>query len=101
MKERARQTLENLRTMIGSSVKFENNDYKLIELLEDELAIVLEACHKYTDIQPDQMGEAHRRVPRTVTIPVLMGENKDEFNTAFLSLDLPITHANIAADSNS
>ncbi len=90
MQNKARNLLKQLRPALGMSVEYEGSAYKLIELLEDELAIVLEACHKFTDIQADQMGEAHRRVPRTIMIPVLVGENKEDINPAFLDLCLPL-----------
>lgn len=90
MKTKARSILESLRPEIGASVQYEGKSYKMIELLEDDLAIVLEACHKNMEIQPDQMGEAHRRVPHTICIPVLIGEHKDEINPAVYELGLPV-----------
>jgi len=61
-----------LRDSIGQRVRFRDVTFEIIEILEDGPSFVLQDCEKHTSIQPDQHGEAHRRVPNTITVPVLM-----------------------------
>lgn len=61
-----------LRDSIGQRVRFRDVTFEIIEILEDGPSFVLQDCEKHTSIQPDQHGEAHRRVPNTMTLPVLM-----------------------------
>ncbi len=67
--------IEILRDAIGQRVRFHNVVYEIIEILEDGPALVLQDCEQHTSIQPDQHGEAHRRVPQTLTLPVLTTED--------------------------
>ncbi len=64
--------IKTLRQQIGRYAQVEGAVYEVIEVLEEEPAMVLQDCEKHTTIQADQHGEAHRRVPetRTITIPV-------------------------------
>ena len=64
--------IEGLRDAIGQRVRFHNVIFEIIEILEDGPSFVLQDCEKHTSIQPDQHGEAHRRVPQTMTLPVLI-----------------------------
>ncbi len=64
--------IEGLRDSIGQRVRFRDVIFEIIEILEDGPSFVLQDCEKHTSIQPDQHGEAHRRVPQTITLPVLM-----------------------------
>lgn len=59
-----------LRDSIGQRVRFHNVVFEIIEILEDGPSFVLQDCESHTSIQPDQHGEAHRRVPQTMTLPV-------------------------------
>lgn len=77
--------LKQLRGMIGIQLVFNNRPCQVIEVLEDGPSIVLQYFEK--NIQQDQHGNAHRRTPETVCIPVLSG-NKKELSEIFLSLDL-------------
>ncbi len=79
-------SLEQLRGMIGVRVEYEGVACKVIEVLEDPPAIVLQ-CIDASCIQLNQHGDPTRRVPQTYTVPVL-NENQKEWHTAFLSLDL-------------
>ncbi len=80
-------TLNQLRGMIGQSVRHQGRDYDVIEVLEQGTELVLQEKQAATIIQPDQHGDAHRRVPKTVTIPVLTAD-KTELHPSFLALDL-------------
>lgn len=79
--------IEQLRGLIGRSVDYYGTRCTVIEVLEDHPALVLEACHKHTTIQPDQHGEAHRRVPTTITVPILT-KTGNEYAPGFLDLNL-------------
>lgn len=79
-------TLVQLRGLIGLQVHYERCDCVIVEVLEDGPSIVLRADNA-TCIQHDQHGEAHRHVPRTMTIPVL-SKDKTELSNALLALDL-------------
>lgn len=63
----------DLRHLIGARVRHQNRLYEILEVLDDDPpSLVLQDTH-HTTIQPDQHGEAHRRVPETVTIPLTIG----------------------------
>lgn len=79
--------VEYLRDLIGLKVRHQGSRWEIIEILEDGPAIVLRDCEMHTVIQPDQHGEAHRRVPTTTTIP-LFDPDSNELNPALLNLDL-------------
>jgi len=85
-----RQTIkmDNLRNLIGHEVKHEGQDCKIIEILEDDIpAIILQHHDHQTSIQADQHGEAHRKVPITITLPVIDRET-GSFHPAFSDLNL-------------
>ncbi len=79
--------IEHLRGLLGHSVRYQGVKCTIIEVLENDPSLVLEACHSQTIIQPDQHGEAHRRVPCTITVPIL-NKNRSEFTPAFLDLNI-------------
>lgn len=61
---------KGLRSLIGRRARYQGQLYEILEVLQDEPpALVLQNC-SHTTIQADQHGEAHRRVPETVTIPL-------------------------------
>ncbi len=68
-------TLEDLHKMIGRQVRYDGILYEVIEILDDEHALVLKDSENHTTIQADQHGEAHRRVPQTITVHVPQGED--------------------------
>lgn len=78
-------TLKQLRGMIGIKLCHNNKECQVIEVLEDGPSLVLQYFEN--DIQENQHGNAHRRVPETVCIPVLSSDKK-ELSDVFLSLDL-------------
>jgi len=79
-------TKEQIRSMIGLQVKHHQVYCRVVEILEDGPAIILEDMEQHSSIQADQHGEAHRRVPQTYTIEVLSCD-KLEFSSAFLALE--------------
>lgn len=65
-------SVDSLRGLIGSEVHYEGRPCKIIEILEDDiLAVILQHHEHHTTIQADQHGEAHRKVPSTITLPVI------------------------------
>jgi len=80
-------TLSQLRGMIGQTVIVESKHYMVIEVLEHSTELVLQVIHQETYIQSDQHGDAHRRVPTTLTIPVLTAD-KMRLHPSFLELDI-------------
>ncbi len=80
-------SLEQLRTFIGRRVRHAGIQCQVIEILEDGPALVLQDCEQHTVIQPDQHGEAHRRVAPTFIVP-LAGDEPGELNPAFVNLQL-------------
>jgi len=79
-------TTEQMRDMIGMQVRYHEVYCRVVEILEDGPAIILEDLEQHISIQPDQHGEAHRKVPKTYTITVLT-HDKLEFTPAFLALE--------------
>ncbi|MCW8901100.1 MAG: hypothetical protein OQK75_11705 [Gammaproteobacteria bacterium] len=78
-------SLEQLRGMIGIELYYNNKACQVIEVLEDGPSLVLQYFEN--NIQKNQHGDAHRRVPETFCIPVLSGDKK-KLSELFLSLDL-------------
>jgi len=65
--------LRLLRQIIGEQVNYKGKMCEIIEIIESDslenLSLVLEV-NQQTAIQANQFGEAHRRTPETLTIPV-------------------------------
>lgn len=80
-------TMEQLRCLIGSRVRYEGATCEIIEVLEDGPALILQYADEHVEIQADQHGEAHRRVPTTVTVPILSPDGS-HYHPAFLQLDV-------------
>lgn len=78
--------LQKLQGLIGKQLTYHGHAYQVIEVLADGPSLVLEYA-SHSVIQADMHGEAHRRVPETVTIPIL-NKTQDEFSLEFLNLDL-------------
>lgn len=78
-------TLNQLRGMIGIKLYHNNKACQVIEVLEDGPSLVLQYFEN--NIQNNQHGDAHRRVPETFCLPVL-SNNKKELSEIFLALDL-------------
>ncbi len=79
-------TLDQLRGMIGLRVLHMDCECQVVEVLEDGPSLVLMDMEAHSTIQPDQHGEAHRRVPVTYTVPVL-DPSSGVFSAEFLALE--------------
>lgn len=60
----------HLHHLIGARARYQNRVYEVLEILEDDPPALVLQNTRQTTIQPDQHGEAHRRVPETVTVPL-------------------------------
>lgn len=79
--------VDRLRNLIGHEVIFAGIPCQIIEILEDGPSLILQHHHQLTTIQADQHGEAHRKVPTTITIPVF-DPHGVAFHADFHSLNL-------------
>ena len=86
----AQVNVEDLQNLIGKEVNYEGGTCKVIEILEDGPALILQQRNTEIGIQCDQHDGAHRRVPQTITIPVI-DEKTKELHPDFVSLNLPAT----------
>ena len=77
----------HLRNLIGTRARYHGTLFEIIEVLEDGPALVLQDCEKHTTIQADQHGEAHRRVPQTMTLPISITKS-GEIDTKSIGLVL-------------
>ncbi|WJW76784.1 hypothetical protein QVG61_06795 [Thiohalobacter sp. IOR34] len=77
-------SLDELRRWIGRELDFLEEPCQVLEVLSDGPAVVLCCRCGETEIQGNQYGEANRRVPRTLTIPVYTGSG--QLSDAFLAL---------------
>ena len=80
-------SVDRLRDLIGNEVHYDGKACQIIEILEDGPSLILQHSDLLTHIQPDQHGEARRKVPTTVTIPVL-DQERNTYSKAFRSLNL-------------
>ncbi|MFQ5469398.1 MAG: hypothetical protein ACE5EH_03730 [Gammaproteobacteria bacterium] len=65
-----------LKKLLGTHVKYHGLKYEVIEVLDDGPMLVLQDAEMHTSIQPDQHGEAHRRVPQVITVPIHSSESE-------------------------
>ncbi len=63
-----------LEGLIGLELEFLGEVCQVIEVLEEPPALVLQCSWEDTVIQSTQFGDANRRVPRTITIPVFRSD---------------------------
>ncbi len=63
-----------LRKLIGGRARYLGQVYQIVEVLEDGPTLILQNDGGNT-IQADQLGEAHRRVPQAVEVPLTLTEN--------------------------
>ncbi|MFT7413457.1 MAG: hypothetical protein ACI9FO_000102 [Methylophagaceae bacterium] len=66
---------EQLLTLIGRQLVYQQQRCEIIELLDD-CELVLQVLGADSNIQPNQHGEGHRAAPKTYTLPVFDGEGE-------------------------
>jgi|GEM_PF-6718564 len=80
---------ERLRKQVGSRVIYKRVKCKVVEVLEDDATVVLEACHKFSELQSGQTGDSMRHVPKIITIPIYIGSAR-RLNPALADLGLEL-----------
>jgi len=66
---------EQLLTLIGQQLVYQQQRCEIIELLDD-CELVLQVLEQDSTIQATQYGEGHRSAPKTYTLPVFDGEGE-------------------------
>jgi hypothetical protein len=81
--------LSELRKLIGMQVQFAGHTWQVIELLDRGPELVLEQTSSQTagHIQTNQYGEAHRKVPHTLSVPII-DPGSGELHPLFLETGL-------------
>jgi hypothetical protein len=80
------EDLTQWQSLIGYETDFRGRRYRVVELLEDGPALILQAIDSGV-IQTNQFGEAQRRVAENFVIPIY-GADGVTLNSGFTELDL-------------
>jgi hypothetical protein len=75
-----------LRQLIGSAVSYRGKPCVVIEVLEEDASLVLQATGLRDALQADQYGEAGRHVAEVFVLPML--EEDGTFHSEFCKLGL-------------
>lgn len=67
--------LQQLRTLIGRTLQYQQQPCQVIEILDREKALVLRCDDSERVVQGNQFGDATRRVKRHHTLPVFGEDN--------------------------
>ena len=83
-------TPDALRKLIGYTINFRGQPHTIVEILDPSSSapqLVLRSLEQV--IQPDQWGDAHRRVPASIAVDVLNrdGELNPELSALFTNAD--------------
>lgn len=62
---------QKLQTLLDQTLTYQGLSCHVIEILNDEMALVLRGHRDHTVIQPNQYGDAGRRVPQIFTVSLL------------------------------
>lgn len=68
--------INDLKLLLGKQLDYKGSICEVIDVLEDDPALVLQSLASQDKIQPDQYGEAHRRAPETFTVSVFDQNNQ-------------------------
>lgn len=79
--------IEQLRSLIGARILHHDQEYRLVEVIDDGPCILLQYTGPQTIIQADQHGNAHRRVPETLMVPLYAPDHAG-FDIVFSSLEM-------------
>jgi hypothetical protein len=79
---------QDLRRLIGQRVLHQGIPCLVVELLEHEPALVLEASGPREGIQDNQYGDPHRRVAEVFTIPLFEAPGSKSLHPDLLALGL-------------
>ncbi|MEE4380199.1 MAG: hypothetical protein V2J55_22155 [Candidatus Competibacteraceae bacterium] len=61
----------SLRILLGQNLTYQGQPYRVIDILEEGPALVLQEYSGRKTIQANQHGEASRWAPQTVTVAIL------------------------------
>jgi hypothetical protein len=75
-----------LRQLIGSAVSYRGKTCVVVEVLEEDATLVLQATGLRDSLQADQYGEAGRHVAEVFVLPLL--EEDGSFHSEFCKLGL-------------
>lgn len=81
---------QRLRKLIGRRCEYLGRTCRLVEILDDEGTLVLEALERVPPIQTDQYGQAIFRGNELVNIPIF-GEDPDQFSEEVMDLFSALT----------
>lgn len=62
--------------LIGRTVIYNSCQFRIIDYIADDRALILRALKSQASIQIDQFGNATRRVQQTISVPVLSGDEQ-------------------------
>jgi len=82
--------LQQLRKLIGQEVVHQGVCCRIVEILEQEPALVLESCGLREEIQDNQFGDPQRRVAEVFTIALFDEQRSGECHPDLLALGLPL-----------
>lgn len=77
-----------LHNLIGRTVTHRGASCTVVEVLENEPALVLEVRDSRGSLQDNQYGNPGRRVPEIITIPLFDKEERSKFHPELLQLGL-------------
>lgn len=78
---------QKLRGLIGTRLQHQGQACRIIEVVEPGPILILQCENTDGVIQANQYGDATRRVPRTISVPVL-SEDGSELHPEFRLLGL-------------
>lgn len=70
---------DRYKALLGQHVTYCGHMYRIVEILEEGPALVLQGCDERRVIQANQHGEPNRRVVQTITVALLNGRG-DGYN---------------------
>lgn len=77
--------IQRLRGLTGQRFRYLGTEWRLIEVLGAEDALVLAALGETGEVQHTQYGQPNRRVPRTLTLP-LSGDDPAGYSEEVIAL---------------
>lgn len=78
---------QRLRGLIGTRLRHQGQSCRIIEVVEPGPMLIVQCENTNGVIQANQYGDATRRVPKTISIPVL-SEDGSEYHPEFRLLGL-------------
>lgn len=82
------QLKTQLHNLIGRTVNHRGATCIIVEVLENEPALVLQVHDSHSSLQENQYGNPGRRVPEVITIPLFDEEECSKFHPELLQLGL-------------